>query len=146
MKYTTKIIKSLQELGLEIKDVNKTIKKSKRIKSWISLRYQVHQLLFCSKTCQQVSGLLKLPKEQLDQNRVLILPHPLTDFEIQKYCHNGPKFKRVYSKNDLPKIKNGPYTINLDEYKSIGTHWIDLHANSNKIIYFVSFRAEHYVS
>ena len=39
MKYTTKIIKSLQELGLEIKDVNKTIKKSKRIKSWISLRY-----------------------------------------------------------------------------------------------------------
>ena len=26
----------------------------------------------------------------------IILPHPLNDVEIQKYCHNEPKFKDVY--------------------------------------------------
>ena len=35
------------------------------------------------------------------------------------------------------------YVINLDEYKSIGTHWIALHLNENNIIYFDSFEVEH---
>ena len=47
-----------------------------------------------------------------------------TDFEIQMYYQNEPKFNDVYSRNNLPKIKDGAYVINLDEYKSIGTHWI----------------------
>ena len=33
-----------------------------------------------------------------------------------------PKFNGVYSKNDQPKVKDGVYAINLDEFKSIGTH------------------------
>ena len=38
----------------------------------------------------------------------LIPPHPLTNFEIQKYYHNKPRFNGVYSRNNLPKkIKNG---------------------------------------
>ena len=49
-------------------------------------------------------------------------PHSLTNFEIQKYCKNGPKFNGVYSRNNLSKIKDGAYAINLDEYKSIGTN------------------------
>ena len=48
--------------------------------------------------------------------------HPLTNFEIQKYYQNEPKFNGVYSRNNLPKIKDGAYVINLDEFKSIGTH------------------------
>ena len=28
----------------------------------------------------------------------------------------------VYSRNNLPKIKDGAHVINLDEYKSIGDH------------------------
>ena len=51
-----------------------------------------------------------------------MLPHPLTSFEIQKYYQNEPKFNGVYSRNNLPKTKNGAYVTNLDEYKSIGTH------------------------
>ena len=43
-------------------------------------------------------------------------PRPLTNFEIQKYYQNEPKFIGVYSRNNLPKIKD---VINLDEYKSI---------------------------
>ena len=36
-----------------------------------------------------------------------MLPHPLTNFEIQKYYQNKPKFNAVYSRNNLPKIKDG---------------------------------------
>ena len=63
-------------------------------------------------------------------------PHPLTNFEIQRYYQNEPKFNGVYLRNTLPKIKEGPYVINLDEYKSIGTHWIALYVNADKIVYF----------
>ena len=48
-----------------------------------------------------------------------MLPHPLSNFEIQKYYQNEPKFNRVYSRNNLPKIKDGPYVINLDEFRII---------------------------
>ena len=51
-----------------------------------------------------------------------MLPHPLSDFEIQKYYENEPKFNGVYSRNNLSKVKDGSYVINLDEYESIGTH------------------------
>ena len=38
-----------------------------------------------------------------------------------KYYLNEPKFTGVYSRNNLSKIKDGTYVINLDEFKSIGT-------------------------
>ena len=72
-----------------------------------------------------------------------MLPHPLTNFEIQKYYQNEPKFNGAYSRNNLPKIKDGAYVINLDEYESIETHWIALYVNANNIVYFDSFRVEH---
>ena len=65
-------------------------------------------------------------------------PHPLTNFEIQKYYQNKPKFNGIYSRNSLPKIKDGAYAINLDEFKLIGTHWMDLYVNGNNVIYFDS--------
>ena len=34
---------------------------------------------------------------------VLMANHPLTNFEIQKYYQNEPKFNAVYSRNNLPK-------------------------------------------
>ena len=51
----------------------------------------------------------------------LVIPHHLTNFEIQKYYQNKSKFNGVYSRNSLPKIKDGAYVINLDEYESMGT-------------------------
>ena len=59
--------------------------------------------------------------------------HPLTNFEIQKYYQNKPKFNGVYSRNNLPKIKDGAYIINLDDYESIGTHSIALYVNNNNV-------------
>ena len=58
-------------------------------------------------------------------------PHPLTSFEIQNYYQNEPKFIGVYSRNNLPKMKEGSYVTNIDKFKSIGTHWIALYANGN---------------
>ena len=72
-----------------------------------------------------------------------MLSLPLTNFEIQKYYQNEPKFNGVYSRNNLPETKDETYVINLDEYKSIRTYWIALYENANKIIYFNSFRVEH---
>ena len=61
-------------------------------------------------------------------------PHPLTNFEIQKYYQNEHIFNGVYSRNNLSKIKDGAYIINIDEFKSIGTQRIALYVNdSNKI-------------
>ena len=70
-------------------------------------------------------------------------PHPLTNFEIQKYYQKEPKFNGVYSKNNLPKLKNETYVINLDEYKLIGTHQIALCMNGNNVTYFNNFGVEH---
>ena len=42
-----------------------------------------------------------------------MLPHPLTNFEKQKYYENEPKFNGIYSRNNLLKIKDGTYIINL---------------------------------
>ena len=55
----------------------------------------------------------------------------------------------VFSSNNLPKIKNGAYVTNLDEFKSIGACWIALYVNGNSgstfydATYFDSFGVEH---
>ena len=69
-------------------------------------------------------------------------PHPLTNFEIQKYYQNQPRFNGVYSRDNLPKTKDGDYVINLDEYFDIGTHWIAFYASNDNAIYFVIFGVE----
>ena len=59
-------------------------------------------------------------------------PHLLTNFEIQKFYQNEPRFNDVYFRNNLPKkIEGGAYVINLDEYADVCTHWIALFCNRN---------------
>ena len=50
----------------------------------------------------------------------------------------------VSSRNNLPKIKYCAYARNLDEYKSIGTHWIAIYMNSDNAIYFDRFEVGTY--
>ena len=74
----------------------------------------------------------------------LMPPHPLANFEIQRYYENERIFTGVYSRNRLPKkIKDGAYVTNLDGYEDVGTHWIALFCNKNEIVYFDSFGVEH---
>ena len=71
-------------------------------------------------------------------------PHPLTNFEIQKCYQNIPRFNGVYSRDNLPKIKDGAYVINLDEYSDIEIHWVALYVGgANDITYFDSFGVGH---
>ena len=72
-----------------------------------------------------------------------MMPHRLTNFEIQKYCQNDPRFNSVYSRDNLTEIKDGTYVINLDEYSDIGTHWAALYVINNDVTYFDSFGVEH---
>ena len=82
-------------------------------------------------------------REQLEQVKSFNTTTSLTNFEIQKYYENEPKFNGVYSRNNLSKIKDGAYIINFDEYESIGTHWIALYVNAENVTYFDSFGVEH---
>ena len=70
-------------------------------------------------------------------------PHPLTNFEIQEYYQNEPRFNGVFSRDNLGStVKNGAYVINLDEYHDIGTHWVALYLNNKIVTYFDSFGVE----
>ena len=80
--------------------------------------------------------------------------HPLTNFEIQEYYQNEPRFNGVFSRDNLPNnnirpkglgsaVKNGAYVTNLDEYHDIGTHWLALYVNNKIVTYFDSFGVEH---
>ena len=69
--------------------------------------------------------------------------HPLINLEIQKYYQNRPRFNGFNSRDNLPKIKDGVYVINLDEYSDIETPWVALHVQNNDATYFDFFRVEH---
>ena len=72
-----------------------------------------------------------------------MLPHSFKKIEELKYYQNEPKFNGIYSRNNLPKVKDGAYVTNFDEYKSIGTHWIGLYVNAENVAHFDSFAVEH---
>ena len=73
-----------------------------------------------------------------------MLSHPLTNFEMQKYYQNEPRFNGVFSRNNLPeKIKDEAYVITLDEYEDVGTRWTALFCNRNEIVFFDGFGVEH---
>ena len=62
------------------------------------------------------------------RSKLLMAPHPSTNFEIQKYYQNELNFHGGYSRN-LFTTKDEVYMINLDEYESTGTHWIGIYVN-----------------
>ena len=70
-------------------------------------------------------------------------PHPLTNFDIQKYYPIKPQLNGVYLRNNLSKIKDGASVINLDEYKLIGIHWITLYEKDDNVTNFYSLGVEH---
>ena len=68
----------------------------------------------------------------------LMPTHPLTNFELEKYYENEPRFNGVFSRNNLPKkIKDGAYVTNLDEYADVGTHWIALFVTKRKLFILI---------
>ena len=61
------------------------------------------------------------------KNGFLMPPHPLADFETQKYYQNEPKSNGIYSRDNLSRIKDG----------------VALYVQNNDVTYFDSFGVEH---
>ena len=50
----------------------------------------------------------------------------LSNIEINMYFNYKTRFNSVFSRDKLPRIKDGAYVKNLDDKESKGTHWISL--------------------
>ena len=49
--------------------------------------------------------------------KILVQLHPLNNIVITYYFNYKPKFNGVFSRNNLPRIKDEAFVINLDEKK-----------------------------
>ena len=50
---------------------------------------------------------------------------------------------RITPRSNLPKIKDGAYVINYDEYATVGTRLITIYVKTDLATYFASFGIEH---
>ena len=64
---------------------------------------------------------MEIKDKIIKKNGFLTPPDPLINFEIQKYYQNKLRSNDVYYRDNLQKIKNEAYIINLNEYSDIGT-------------------------
>ena len=135
-----KIIKALENSGILLKGVSKTIKNETKEQrgGFLSMLLGtlgtslLGNLLTGGKHIKRAGdgivsggdGIVRAGTGSKKNNLNSRLPfHPLTNIEINEYYKNEPKFNGVYSRNNLPnKIKKGAYVINLDEYENTGTH------------------------
>ena len=59
------------------------------------------------------------------------------------YFNYKARFKVAFSRDNLPRIKDGAYVINFDDKQSKGTHWVPLFINKNTAGYFDSVGIEY---
>ena len=161
-----KIIKALENSGILLKGVSKTIKNETKEQSGGFLNMLLGtlgasllgNLLTGGKGIMRAGegsvasrtkgdGIVRAGEGSGSKKRKLnlLLPfHPLKNIEISEYYKNETRFNGVYSRNNLSKtIKKGAYVINLDEYENTGTHCVALFVKTNEAIYFDSFSIEH---
>ena len=62
---------------------------------------------------------------------------------ITSYFNYEPRFNGVFSRKNLPSIKDGVYWINLDDRNSEGTHWVSFFIDVSAAAYFDSFGIEY---
>ena len=79
--------------------------------------------VFVNIYCQYIRKYINTERSNKNRRRInknwsnfLMASHPLTDFKIQRYYLDEPKFNSVYLKNNSSEIKDGEYIINIDEY------------------------------
>ena len=155
MKDIMKIIKALENSGILLKGVSKTIKNETKEQrgGFLSMLLGtlgaslLGNLLTGGKGIMRAGdGIVRAGAGSRSKKKLnSLLPfHPLTNIEKSDYYKNEPRFNGAYSRNNLPnKIKKGAYVINLDEYENAGTHWVSLFVKAKYTIYFDSFGVEH---
>ena len=146
MKDIMKIIKALENFGILLKGVSKTIKKNETKEQrggFLSMLLGTLGASLLGNLLSGGKGIVRagdgiiragegnvVSKAKGEGNwgkkkplNLLLTFHPLTNIEISEYYKNELRFNGVYSRNNLPnKIKNGAYVINVDEYENTGTH------------------------
>ena len=164
MKTITETVKSLEDSSLLPEGVSKIIQKNEtkeQREGFLSmllgtLSASLLESILASKGINRAGeevvrvsygnkkGQKATTKRQDYGNKIfLMLPHPLINFETQKHYQNEPRFNGVYSRDNLPKIKDEAYVTNLHGYSNIGTHWIALYIQNNDVTYFDTFGVEH---
>ena len=164
MNHIIKIIEALENSGILLKGVTKTIENETKEQrgGFLSMLLGtlgarlLGNLLTGGKGMMRAGegsaassakgeGIVRAGKRSKKNKLNSLLPfHPLTNIEISEYYANEPKFNGMYSRNNLPnKIKKGAYVINLDEYENTGTHWVSLFVKPKYTVYFDSFGIEH---
>ena len=148
-----KIIEALENLGILLKGVTKTIENETKEQrgGFLSMLLGTLGASLLGNLLTGGKGIVRAGEgviragEGVKKKLNSLLPfNPLTNFEISKYYKNEPRFNGVYSRNNLPKtIKKGAYVINLDEYENTGTHWVALFVKPKYTVYFDSFGIEH---
>ena len=139
-----KIVKLLAKSELLIKAISETIKnEAKEKKSRFLPMLLAASILGNALIGQGVIRAGEGVGGRNSRSKCLIPLHRLTNFEIQKYYQNEPKFNGVYLRNNLSKIKDWLYIINLNEYESIVTDCTALYVNAGNVTHFDSFGAEH---
>ena len=148
MEDVLKIVKSVEDSGILLKGVSETIKNEAKEQKGGFLNMLLGTLgarllgdmLLVKGVIRAGEGTARVgygSKRPSFKKNFLILPHLLTNFEIQMYYQNEPRFNGVYPRDNLPgKIKDGAYIINLDEYSDIGTHWIALYVNTKTVTFW----------
>ena len=79
-----------------------------------------------------------------NMGKIFLFPfHILSNIKITKYFNYEPRFIDVFTRDNLPRIKDGAYVINLDGEQSKRKHWASLFIDRNTIAYFDSFIIEY---
>ena len=71
--------------------------------------------------------------------KVLVSLHPLSNIEITKYFNYKPSFNCVFSRNNLPRMKNKSVCDKSRWQKSKETHWDSLFIDRNTVYHIDSF-------
>ena len=149
-----KIIKALENSGILLKRVTKTIENEneKQRGGFLSMLLGtlgaslLGNLLTGGKGMMRAGDeIVRAGKGSKEKNLYSLLPcHPLTNIEISEYYANERRFNGVYSRNNLQnKIKKEAYVINLEEYENTGTYWVALFVKPKYMVYIDSFGIEH---
>ena len=141
MEDIIKIVKALEDPGLLLEGVSERIKNEAKEQKGGFLSMLLGTLgssllgdMLAGKGIVRVGYGSKgkgIIKTGYGSKKKLIPPHPLTNFEIQNYFQNEPRFNGIYSRD------------NLHEF-DIGTHRIALYISNNKVTYSNSFGVEHF--
>ena len=143
-----KIVTALEEHDILLKGTSKTIKNNTKKQEGGFLSMLLGTLgasllgnLLTGKRLYR-TGKRNVQNRSRIKTKKVIPFHTLTNFEIMDYFKDVQGFNGVFSRNNLPKLKNGAYVINLDHSKNPGTHWVVIFVKKNEVIYFGSFGVE----